>query len=231
VDGTLLDIAPTPDAVRVEAALIELLLSTERALGGAVALVSGRALATLDELFAPLRWPAAGLHGVERRDAAGHLHVATPVDDRLDTARHALRELVTATPGVMLEDKGRTLALHYRAVPAREHTLRRTMQALASDLGDDYQLLEGKRVLELKPASATKADAIRAFLAEPPFAGRRPIFIGDDVTDVDGFAVVDGAGGVSVAVGDDVEAQLRVASPRDLRALLADLVEGRAIRR
>jgi len=88
-------------------------------------------------------------------------------------------------------------------------------------------VLEGKRVLEVKPAIATKADAIRAFLLEPPFIGRRPVFVGDDITDLDGFAAVEGLGGLSVAVGDRVDAQLRVASPRDVRALLSDLSEGR----
>jgi trehalose 6-phosphate phosphatase len=173
----------------------------------------------------------AGLHGLERRDAAGRMHATGATDARLDSARRALLALVAATPGTLLEDKGRTLALHYRAVPAREHELRRTMQALAAELGDQYQLLEGKRVLELKPAGATKADAIRAFLAEPPFAGRRPLFIGDDVTDLDGFAAVERVGGLSVAVGDRVEAQVRVSSPRDVRALLSDLIERREIGR
>jgi trehalose 6-phosphate phosphatase len=231
VDGTLLDISPTPDAVRVDATLLELMITAERALCGAVALVSGRPIETLDELFAPLRWPMAGLHGLERRDATGGLHVSGPVDARLGAARHALQALAAATPGTLLEDKGRTLALHYRAVPEREYELRRAMQSLATELGEQYQLLEGKRVLELKPAHASKADAIRAFLAEPPFAGRRPLFIGDDVTDLDGFAAVERVGGLSVAVGDRVEAQVRVASPRDVRALLADLIEGRLVGR
>jgi trehalose 6-phosphate phosphatase len=227
VDGTLLDIAPTPDAVRVEDSLKALLAATSDALRGALALVSGRSIATLDALFAPHTWPAAGLHGIERRDATGSVHLAAPDAPALDVAREALAAVVAAAPGALLEDKGRTLALHYRAIPEREAELRRAVRAVADRLGDQYHVLEGNRVLELKPAAATKADAIRAFMGEIPFAGRRPIFVGDDLTDLDGFAAVERAGGMSVAVGDRVQAQVRVASPRDVRMLLADLAEGR----
>jgi len=227
VDGTLLDIAPTPDAVRVEDSLKELLAATSDALRGALALVSGRSIATLDALFAPHRWPAAGLHGIERRDATGSVHLAAPDASALGVAREALAAVVALAPGALLEDKGRTLALHYRAIPEREAELRRAVRAVADRLGDRYHVLEGNRVLELKPAAATKADAIRAFMGEMPFAGRRPIFVGDDLTDLDGFAAVERAGGLSVAVGDRVQAQVRVASPRDVRMLLADLAEGR----
>jgi trehalose 6-phosphate phosphatase len=228
VDGTLLEIAPTPDAVRVEDSLRQLLQGVRSALDDAVALVSGRALAALDELFAPQRWPAAGLHGLERRDAAGHVHTCGPDAGRLDEARREFAALAARAPGVLFEDKGRSLALHYRAVPDQEAALRRAVQAIATDLGPEYHLLEGKRVFELKPAVATKAEAILAFMREPPFAGRRPIFVGDDVTDLDGFAAVERVGGLSVAVGDHVQAQMRVASPRDVRAFLADLADRRS---
>lgn len=227
VDGTLIDIAPTPDAVVVDPALPVLLQRVRAALGGAVALVSGRTLEQLDALFANERWPAAGLHGLERRDASGRIHHPGPDDPALDQARRALEEVLTRAPGALLEDKGRSLAVHYRAAPAHEHVLRRELRAIATRLGDGFHVLEGRRVLELKPAAATKARAIEAFLTEAPFAGRLPMFIGDDVTDLDGFAAVEAAGGVSVAVGDRVEAMLRVASPRDVRVLLADVAERR----
>jgi trehalose 6-phosphate phosphatase len=226
VDGTLLEIAPTPDAVHVEAELLELLTQVHDALHGAVALVSGRPIAAIDILFAPLRWPVAGLHGLERRDAAGTVHEVAARTPELAEVRRELAELSARTSGTLLEDKGLSVALHYRAAPEHEAELRRKMRDFERRLGADYHLLEGKMVLELKPTVATKADAIRAYLAEPPFAGRRPIFVGDDVTDLDGFAAVDRAGGLSIAVGDRVEAQHRVASPRDVRALLADLAEG-----
>ena len=225
VDGTLLEIAPTPDAVQVEDSLKSLLLRVRDALDGAVALVSGRPLEQLDALFAPERWPAAGLHGLERRGADRRIRVAAPPAATLAHARVALADLARRSPGTLIEDKGRSLAIHYRAVPALEPWLRREVKQIAARLGDDFHVLEGNRVLEVKPSAATKADAIRAFLAEPPFAGRRPMFVGDDITDLDGFAAVERAGGISVAVGDRVEALSRVASPRDVRALLADLAE------
>jgi trehalose-phosphatase len=161
VDGTLLEIAPTPDAVRVEPSLKELLLRVQQALGGAVALVSGRSLATLDELFAPVHWPAAGLHGLERRDAVGVVHSSGPAGPGLADARVALSSLAERSPGTLLEDKGTSLALHYRAVPELEAVLRREMRDIAAPLGGDYHVLEGKRVLELKPASVTK-DVVRS---------------------------------------------------------------------
>jgi trehalose 6-phosphate phosphatase len=228
VDGTLLEIAPTPDAVRVDDHLTQLLADVTHALDGAVALVSGRAIAALDQLFSPRRWPAAGLHGLERRDAGGQLHRHAPARQRLDRARLAMLYLAARTPGILLEDKGLAIAVHYRAAPEIEPTLRRALSEVAAELAPDYHLFEGKQVFELKPAAATKADAVRAFMNEAPFAGRRPIYVGDDVTDLDGFAAVERVGGLSVAVGDRVQAQVRVASPRDVRALLADLSERRS---
>jgi trehalose 6-phosphate phosphatase len=227
VDGTLLDIAATPDAVVVDAALPVLLQDVRDALGGALALVSGRSLEQLDALFAPNSWAAAGLHGLERRDASGRIHRVAEADPALDEARVALADVVARAPGALLEDKGRSIAVHYRSAPALAHVLRRELKAIAARLGEDFHVLDGRRVLELKPVAATKARAIEAFLAEAPFAGRLPMFIGDDVTDLDGFAAVEAAGGVSIAVGDRVEAMMRVASPRDVRVLLSDLAERR----
>lgn len=228
VDGTLIDIAPTPDAVYVNPRLCEQLAETSTRLDGALALVSGRTIAAIDGLFAPHCWPVAGLHGLERRDATGRVHSVAIDAGALDAVRGQLAAAVDAVPGALLEDKGLTLALHYRAVPEREAELRRVVRDAAATAGDGYRVLEGKRVFEIKPVAATKATAIRAFLAEAPFAGRRPVFVGDDVTDLDGFAAVEDVGGLSIAVGDRVDAQRRVASPRDVRALLSDLAEGRA---
>jgi trehalose 6-phosphate phosphatase len=224
VDGTLLEIAPTPDAVVVDESLKRLLLHTRDALHGAVALVSGRSIATLDELFAPHRFAAAGLHGLERRDASGTLHLARiDADPAFEAAREALLGLVRAMPGVLVEDKRTSLAVHFRAGPQHEPELRRLVERISEGLGPSYELLHGRFVFELKPATATKGDAIRGFLAEAPFSGRRPMFVGDDITDLAGFAAVERSGGLSVAVGDRVDAQLRVASPREVRDLLVDI--------
>jgi len=227
VDGTLLDIAATPDRVHVDQSLQELLDATCRSLDGAVALISGRSLAQLDALFAPVRWTAAGQHGLERRDATGLVHRARLDDSALAAARLAMATAAAEAPGAVLEDKGLAFALHYRQAPALEQQLRRRVGSIARQLGDAFHVQEGRRVLELKPAAATKSDAIRDFMTEAPFAGRRPMFVGDDLTDLDGFATVERLGGLSVAVGDHVSAMRRVASPRDVRALLADLVDGK----
>jgi trehalose 6-phosphate phosphatase len=220
VDGTLLDIAPSPQSVYVDDRLRDLLLRVRVALGGAVALLSGRPLATVDELFALYSWPAAGLHGGERRDAAGHMHARTADPARLEPVRTALRSLVDETPGALLEDKQYALAVHYRAAPEFEWKLRRLVRQHAEPLAPEYHVLDGKCVVEIKPAAATKGHAIRSFLGEPPFVGRVPVFFGDDVTDIDAFSCVEEAGGVSVAVGDNLPAMLHLGSPREVHALL-----------
>jgi trehalose 6-phosphate phosphatase len=201
VDGTLLEFAQRPDAVIVPADLRQLLQMVAACAGGALALVSGRPVAALDALFAPLRLPAAGQHGVERRDAQGVLHRLDATLDNLDHVRAELRTLAARMPGVLLEDKGMTLAVHYRQAPEREPELRAAMRALLLALGDEFVLLEGKLVLELRPTGKDKGLAVRDFMAEPPFRGRTPVFVGDDVTDEDGFAVVSALGGHAVKVG------------------------------
>jgi trehalose 6-phosphate phosphatase len=224
VDGTLLDIAPTPDGVFVDQSLRSLLFRVREAFGGAVALVSGRPLASLDELFSDA-WAAAGLHGTERRDAAGRVHVVVQNCDRLELTRAALRRVVAETPGALLEDKGCALAVHYRSAPDAEWKLRRAVEDWAAQLAPEFHVIDGKRVLEIKPVAASKSAAIRAFLREPPFAGRTPMFLGDDFTDLDGFVCVERAGGLSVAVGDPLTARLHLASPREVRTFLTHFIE------
>lgn len=200
VDGTLLDIAEAPDRVHVPPRVVDVLARLAGAFGGAVALVSGRPIADLDRLLAPLRLPCAGLHGAERRDAAGALRLHR-VDGALDAARAALASFCDAHPGTLLEDKGAALALHYRLAPAVEAEARRAVERVLGALGPAFALQQGKCVLEIKPAGASKARAIADFIAEAPFAGRVPVFAGDDVTDEDGFRVVNRLGGLSVRVG------------------------------
>lgn len=200
VDGTLLDIAASPDRVHVPGRVVRLLAGLQQRAVGALALVSGRAVADLDRLLHPLVLPCAGLHGAERRDAAGRFH-GRRADEALGAVRRGLADWVAAHPGTLLEDKGAALALHYRQAPAAEAAARDAMAEALARLGPRFALLEGKCVLELKPAGASKAHAIRAFMAEAPFAGRRPVFAGDDVTDEDGFRAVNDLGGLSVLVG------------------------------
>ncbi|MHA1600522.1 MAG: trehalose-phosphatase [Alphaproteobacteria bacterium] len=201
VDGTLLPIAETPDAVTVSAQLCKALRDAVPALGGAVALISGRPIAALDDLFAPLRLPAAGLHGLERRDSSGTLHKITG-DSGVDDLREPLRAFAAAHPGVLLEDKGPALALHYRRAPAAAEAARQLVADLTAAMPGRMRVLSGKMVIEIAPSLADKGMAIAAFMDEAPFAGRRPVFIGDDVTDEDGFAMVNSLGGYSIRVGE-----------------------------
>jgi len=228
VDGTLLDIADAPDLVRVDGALLDLLGSLRRASDGAVALVSGRSIAGLDDLFTPLEMAVAGLHGAERRDAAGRVF-RRPRDPALGEVAHGLREWCEARPGTLLEDKGGSVALHYRLAPGEQAPAREAARAALSRLGDGYVLLEGKCVVELRPSGTTKAHAIEAFMREPPFAGLRPVFVGDDVTDEDGFRWVRESGGVAVIVGGGgrTEAGFRLPDVAAVKQWLADWVRQR----
>src|ERR1700722_4225699 len=223
VDGTLIELTDSPLDTFADPALKTLLSAVAERLGGAVALVSGRSIDYLDALFAPLRLPAAGLHGVERRKATGVMHGASFVDTQLDPARAAVAALVQAHPGTSLEDKGRTIAVHYRMAPQHEASVRRSLIEIAAPLGGNYHIQEGSKVLEIKPRGFTKAAAIKAFLQEPPFSGRKPVFVGDDLTDQDGFKVVEDQGGISVAVGDRVQAQYHVENAAAVRRWLSGI--------
>ena len=203
VDGTLLEIAADPESVHVPPALMLQLRALVDSLGGAVALVSGRALEALDRLFAPLVLPAAGLHGFERRDAAQcYRRGAPPPETTLAMAREVLTDLARRHPGLRVEDKRFALALHYRRAPQLEALALEHMLALLDRLAGDLELQRGKRVLELRPRGANKAAAVADFLGETPFAGRRPVYVGDDLTDEPAFELVNARGGVSVLVGE-----------------------------
>src|ERR1700677_5346542 len=222
VDGTLGEIAETPSAVVVDASLTSLIAAVATRLNGAVALVSGRSIAALDRLFAPLKLPAAGQHGAERRGASGILcaddsgHAAD-----LDAARVPLRAFVESHPGTLFEDKGRTIAVHFRLAPALEGGGRRAVAAAIAPLQAHYEVQAGNMVLEIKPRGFTKATAAEAFMREAPFAGRTPVFVGDDLTDEAGLRFAERAGGVSIAVGDRLRGQWRLQNPREVRRWLA----------
>lgn len=202
VDGTLLNIAETPQGVQVPPNLKVLLSELHTRLDGAVALISGRSLADLDRLFAPLRLCAAGIHGCERRSATGL--VSRPQIDaaQLASARSELQEFVHRHEGLLLEDKGYGLAVHFRRAPDLSADVRARMKTLLERLGPEFALQPGKCVFELRPASGNKGASVAAFMSEPPFEHRNPIYIGDDVTDEDAFAVVNSMQGLSIRVGD-----------------------------
>lgn len=214
VDGTLLEIAPSPQSVSVSAGLRNLLHALQRSLGGALALVSGRAIAELDELFAPLRLPTAGLHGFERRDPSGtYQRNAAPPAATLESAREVMLKLARQYTGLLLEDKRYALALHYRLAPQLETVVLESMQALAARVAGDLEMQRGKMVVELRPAGASKAGAVAAFLRQPPFAGRCPLYLGDDLTDESAFELVNARGGLSVLVGAERESAAQAGLP------------------
>lgn len=207
VDGTLLDFSDTPGGVRVPAGLVEALGRLQQRLEGALALVSGRSLAQLDELFAPLHLPAAGLHGLERRHAGDRVRPPSPTVP-LEQLRDNARALTTRYPGAVVEDKGATLAFHWRGNPEAEEPLRGLAGAALPWL-HDYRLQHGNQVVELRPAGGDKGTAIAAMLDEAPFAGRVPVFVGDDLTDEHGFEIVLERGGLAVLVGDRAPSRAR----------------------
>ena len=202
IDGTLLDIAATPDSVRVGPRLAALLPAVSTLLSGAVALVTGRAIRDTDRMFGELVLPVAGQHGCERRDAEGTLHLHAPNPATLARLRRLIAEFAARHEGLSLEDKGSTLALHYRAAPqlaSHVHQVMRAQVEFAREEG--FRLQRGKRLLEVRPEGRDKGTAIRDFMQERPFRGRLPVFVGDDRTDEHGFAVVRSMHGIAVKVG------------------------------
>ena len=197
-DGTLAAFAPHPDGVTVDESLPALLSGLRERLGGAVALITGRSLASLDALMAPDRFPGAGLHGLELRLRAE----STARADEPEAANvlvQELRERFSDDPRIVIEDKGATVALHYRRARSRAEECIAAMRELAEENG--LQVITGHAVVEARPRGTDKGGALRALAAHPPFAGRQPVFAGDDVTDEDGFRVAAELGGFGVKVG------------------------------
>lgn len=227
VDGTLLNLADTPQAVRVDAALLDLIAKLHRDSGGALALVSGRMISDLQNHTGMLRLPMAGLHGLERRDSSGRLWIHAAPPAAKSTIKQALARLIERHPGLLLEDKGLTLALHYRQVPALAGCVHRLMAQLLRSHGPGLELQRGKYVVEIKPAGVDKGTAVVEYLAEPPFCGRRPVFIGDDCNDERGFAEVNKLDGVSIKVGSGPScAQFRLPDVAAVHRWLAAAEQG-----
>jgi len=224
VDGTLLDFAAHPQGVLVEASLHDDLACLRERLRDAVALLSGRTLAQLDDLFDWRRHPAAGLHGSQLRFADGRS--SDDSGEARVSALHALAESrIAGTPGVLLEDKQQALALHYRNAPGEREFVEQLAQELQRQAGGDYTLQHGNHVIELKPAGTDKGRALAALLASEPFRGRQPWMLGDDLTDEHAFEEVNARGGVSVVVGArrPTNANFALDDPRAVRAWLAGL--------
>ena len=226
LDGTLLEIAETPDAVGIgpeEKVLMERLVAGA---GGAVAVISGRALARIDQIMAPLVLPAAGQHGAERRDAKGVRHRHRFPANVLRPVAVGIRSFAARHQGLVFEDKGASVALHYRKAPQLARAAQAAVRDAAGPLGEQVEVQDGKMVVELKPAGCDKGKAIAQFMQEAPFAGRQPVFIGDDATDEYGFRVVNAMGGHSVKVGEGASvARWRLENPASTRAWLQAWLE------
>jgi trehalose 6-phosphate phosphatase len=199
-DGTLVEIAPRPDAIEVAPRLPDLLARLIEATDGAVAVVSGR---TVHDIESHLKVPvaAAGMHGLQRRMAPGGPVETAPPPEELDVLRRRIKESGLLAGGVELEDKGAGLAVHYRAAPEREAEVKAFLHDAARDL-EPLQLIEGKMVVEAKGSGFDKGEALNLFMDSEPFAGRTPVFVGDDTTDEDGIRAAIDRGGFGVKVGD-----------------------------
>ena len=225
VDGTLVPYAASPAAVRLDAQLIPQLAQLAAKLGGALALLSGRRLENLDQLFAPLSLPAAGLHGLQRRDAAGRPHCAMSTAAQLSSVRAQLQALVDAAPGLRLEDKIETFAVHFQSAPEQGPRVLAQMNAALALLGPAFQVQPGRFVYELKSRLFNKGTALRAFMQETPFIGRTPVMIGDDLTDLDAFQAAEALGGYAIAVGNLISARWHVSDPSELQRWLGALAK------
>lgn len=204
-DGTLVELGDDPAHARIDARMSSAVTAAREYLGGALALVSGRPMGQIDQRFAPETMAVAGLHGLQRRSAQGVLYSTTPTP-ALRRVAERLREAFAGEPRILIEDKDAALAVHYRLLREAAPSVFRVVESLAHELGPGYRTLRGADVLELLPASVNKGTAVHEFMAEPPFAGRVPVFVGDDITDLDGFEAARQLGGMGIAVGARVVA-------------------------
>jgi trehalose 6-phosphate phosphatase len=225
VDGTLLDIAATPHSVVVPRTLSLSLAQLHARTDGAVAFVSGRLISELDRLFAPLKLPAIGGHGAELRLLRDGVTQSNAHGGLSAALKLQLTMIADLDVGILFEDKGSSAALHYRQAPSRGQTIKTEVAAvLANDPSRRFEMLCGKSVVEIKPLEFNKGAAVRALMAVPPFAGRSPVFIGDDTTDESVFSILPTLGGRGASVGRAMRGADRVfKSPREVRHWLSHL--------
>jgi trehalose 6-phosphate phosphatase len=228
IDGTLLELKPTPREVFVPEGLSATLNGLREKTSGAMALVSGRSLNDIDLIFAPDQFPAVGGHGAEMRlgssDEAVAVH-APPLDKEL---KRRLATIAKLSPGILLEDKGYSLALHYRLAPHAEKAIYEAVSLIRADLPNaPIEVLPGKCVCEIKHSGFTKATGVRELMTHEPFKGRRPLFIGDDITDETVFAIMPDFDGLAFSVGRRAQGVAgHFDSPNDVRNFLAQLLLG-----
>jgi trehalose 6-phosphate phosphatase len=227
IDGTLLDFAPTPRDACVPSGLLRILNGLLANTQGALALVSGRSLWDIDDLFAPARFPAVAGHGAEIRVAAASDAVAIRAEPLEAELKRRLAAIAKLAPGILIEDKGYSLALHYRLAPQAEKAIYAAVSLIEAELSDTViEVLPGKCVCEVKRAGFTKASGVRELMAQEPFSGRRPLFVGDDVTDESAFAIMPEFGGIAFSVGKEARGVAgHFNAPSDVREFLARLLD------
>lgn len=221
-DGTLVDIVARPDEVTVDPNLPDTLNRLQKLLGGALAIISGRPISFLDERFGAHRFDIAGLHGLEHR-IGDRIFLCDPDDHPLlRGVVECFEDVFASKTGLLIEDKGCSVAVHWRQAPHEKDFALATVHAAVEALGSDYRVQAGKAVAEILPSAAGKGKVIERFLQSPPYQGRRPIFIGDDLTDENGFRTVNAHGGLSVRIGSgETIATVRLGAPADLRHFLS----------
>jgi trehalose 6-phosphate phosphatase len=223
-DGTLVELAETPDQIEVDDSLPSQLERAMRELDSAFAVLTGREIADIDKYLAPLHLPVAGAHGTQRRRADGVVEATDPAAILgAEEIAHMLEPLVAAHPELLLETKEGAVALHYRQAPQLDIEVRSAMEEAVRSV-PDFALVPGKMVLEARPRGVNKGEALRAFMREEPFVGRIPIFIGDDVTDEDAFIAAQELGGVGIKLGEgETAARMRIPDVASVHALIRGL--------
>lgn len=224
-DGTLVEIARRPDLVRLSPHTRKILGAVHAALGGAVAIVTGRDIGNLDEFLAPLHLPVAGVHGQERRRSDGTMSESQVNSEAIGLLYDRLKPFAESKDGLILEKKSGSLALHYRARPDLEEEAVAAMDDASRAIGRVH-LIRGKMVIEAKGSSANKGGAVLDFLSEPPFEGRIPFFAGDDVTDEDAFVAVNARKGITVKIGaGETAATYRAADTKEFLDWLGTMIQ------
>lgn len=228
IDGTILDMAVTPGSVVVSDALRSSLQQLHAKCGGALALVSGRLIHDIDHLFAPLRLPAIGGHGAEMRLSGERATQSREADAIGDGLRKLLAAVAAADPRILFEDKSTSLAVHYRLAPELEQSLKTKIAAIVERIGvPNVEVMYGKAVIEIKSGHFSKGTAVGELMKRDPFLGRKPIFVGDDTTDVSVFKILPTLGGLGYAVERPMPGASGVfASPHEVRNWLTGLLQG-----
>jgi trehalose 6-phosphate phosphatase len=227
IDGTLLDIAARPDAVIVPDGVVSLLAGLNRSLHGAVALVSGRAIERIDAFFAPLILSAAGQHGAELRVGHGAIETFGTPNGGAATLLPSIQAFASTRTGILVEYKGATIAVHYRSAPQYGAELGTFLEEIIAGQSALLEIMRGHLVFDIKPRGIGKGTAVDRFMRTPSFAGRIPVFLGDDRTDEDGFAAAKRLGGFGVKVGGQgpTAAAWWLENPKEVRSWLAGFVQ------